>query len=164
MLAKEVTTIATRRKAISKIEVKQSLQSLSTRTKTISNFKQAYVEFLKNCRIKGLSPHTITFYDKELLQTMRSLAEIEAPINDIRKINTTHIEKFIEHQQSLGRAINTINTRLRAGLTFFAFCLRKKYVSKNPYEGIQQLKKRHEVGATFNKRQLVFLFLLELNF
>lgn len=85
---------------------------------------------------------------------MRALAEIEAPIENIRKIKTEHIENFIEYQQEIGRAINTINSRLRAGRTFFNFCLRKKYINSNPYEGIQQLRKRHEVGATFTKRQL----------
>ncbi|EWG11608.1 tyrosine-type recombinase/integrase [Cytobacillus firmus] len=51
-------------------------------------------------------------------------------------------------------AINTINARLRAGRTFFNFCHRKKYINKNPYDGVQQLRIRHEVGATFTKRQL----------
>ncbi|MDM5209226.1 site-specific integrase [Cytobacillus kochii] len=112
------------------------------------------MEFLKHCRIKGLSPDTVKFYDKELKQTMRSFADINVPIADIRKINTSHVESFIEHQQSLGRAINTINSRLRAARTFFNFCLRKDYINSNPYDGVQQLRKRHEVGATFTKRQL----------
>lgn len=58
---------------------------------------------------------------------------------------------------SLGRAVNTINSRLRAGRTFFNFCLRKEYVDSNPYDSIPQLRKRHEVGATFTKRQLKLL-------
>jgi len=151
---KEVSTIATRRKAVTNIKVKQSLESTSTESLTISNFKDAQIEFLKHCRIKGLSPDTVKFYDKELKQTMRSFADIEVPIVDIRKIKTSHVESFIEYQQSLGRATNTINSRLRAARTFFNFCLRKGYINSNPYEGVQQLRKRHEVGATFTKRQL----------
>lgn len=119
-----------------------------------SNYADAFLDFLKHCRIKGLSPDTVKYYDKELKQTMRGFAEIEVPLDDICKINTTHIENFIVHQQSLNRAVSTINSRLRAGRTFFNFCLRKGYIKKNPYEGIQQLKIRHEVGATFTKRQL----------
>jgi integrase/recombinase XerD len=34
------------------------------------------------------------------------------------------------------------------------YCLKKDYIDKNPYEGVQQLKKRHTVGATFTKKQL----------
>jgi integrase/recombinase XerD len=32
--------------------------------------------------------------------------------------------------------------------------LRKEYIAKNPYDSVKQLRKRHEVGATYNKRQL----------
>lgn len=84
----------------------------------------------------------------------RGLAENEVPLSDIRKIKTADIEDFIEYLQKLGRAVNTINARLRAGRTFFNFCHRKKYITVNPFDGIQQLRKRHEVGATFSKRQL----------
>lgn len=145
--------MVTRRKAVKNIEVMQLVSTYSEEIK-ISNYSNAQIEFLKHCRIKGLSPDTVKFYDKELKQTGRSLAEIEAPLSDVRRINTTHIENFIEHQQYLGRAINTINARLRAGRTFFNFCLRKGYINSNPYDGVQQLRKRHEVGATFTKQQL----------
>lgn len=87
-------------------------------------------------------------------QTRRSFVDIDVPIDDLRQIKTKHIENFIEHQQSLNRAINTINSRIRAGRTFFNFCLKKGYINKNPYDDIQQLRIRHEVGATFSKRQL----------
>ncbi|WP_425415462.1 phage integrase SAM-like domain-containing protein [Peribacillus loiseleuriae] len=69
----------------------------------------------------------------------------------MRAVNAGHIEKFIEHLQNLGRAVNTINSRIRAGRTYFNFCLRKGYIAANPFEGIQQLKKRHIVGATSSK-------------
>jgi integrase/recombinase XerD len=72
-------------------------------------------------------------------------------------MKTSHVEQFVEHHQSLNRAINTINARLRAGRTFLNFCLQKGYIDINPYEGVQQLRKRHEVGATFTKRQLKLL-------
>ncbi|MEQ2466165.1 tyrosine-type recombinase/integrase [Niallia hominis] len=121
---------------------------------TSSNYQNAVDEFLKHCKIKGLSIDTVKFYDKELKQTRRSFVDIDVPIDDLRQIKTKHIENFIEHQQSLNRAINTINSRIRAGRTFFNFCLKKGYINKNPYDDIQQLRIRHEVGATFSKRQL----------
>ncbi|EWG11607.1 hypothetical protein [Cytobacillus firmus] len=67
-----------------------------------STFANASLEFLKHCRIKGLSSETVKFYQKELKQTLRGLADIEAPVNDIRKISTEHIENFIEYQQEIG--------------------------------------------------------------
>ncbi|MEH7119061.1 tyrosine-type recombinase/integrase [Neobacillus vireti] len=32
--------------------------------------------------------------------------------------------------------------------------MQKGYIEKNPYDNVHQLRKRHEVGATFTKRQL----------
>ncbi|MEK5104350.1 tyrosine-type recombinase/integrase [Cytobacillus sp. FSL M8-0252] len=116
--------------------------------------QNAITEFLKHCRIKGLSSHTEKFYDKELKQIKRAFTEIDVPLSDIRKIKTSDIEDFIEYQQSLNRAVSPINSRLRAGRTFFEFCLRKEYVNSNPFNGVSQLRKRHEVGPTFTKRQL----------
>lgn len=132
----------------------KSLETTIEQIENTSTFHKATTEFLKHCRIKGLSSATVKFYQKELKMVGRALSEISAPLLDIRKIKTAHIENFIEHQQELGRAVNTINSRLRAGRTFFNFCLKKKYVNANPFDGIGQLKKRHEVGATFTKQQL----------
>jgi integrase/recombinase XerD len=132
----------------------KSLETTIEQIENTSTFHKATMDFLKHCRIKGLSSATIKFYQKELKMIGRAFTEISVPVLDVRKIKTDHIENFIEHQQEKGRAINTINALLRAGRTFFNFCLQKKYISENPFEGIQQLKKRHEVGATFSKQQL----------
>jgi integrase/recombinase XerD len=143
-----------RRNVSTSASVLRTIERNTTQETQTSNFQNAVKEFLRHCRIKGLSPHTIKFYDKELKQTGRAFAEINAPLSNIRKVKMSHIEQFVEHQQDLGRAVNTINARLRAGRTFFNFCLRKEYIDINPYDGIQQLRKRHEVGATFSKQQL----------
>jgi integrase/recombinase XerD len=123
-------------------------------TSRTPSYREAVELFLKHCGIKGLAPDTVKFYAKELKQLGRALADVDAPIMDIGKLNAGHIEAFIEHQQALNRAVSTINSRIRAGRTFFNYCHRKDYVKANPFDGIQQLKIRHVVGATFNKRQL----------
>lgn len=143
-----------RRKSVTNQLTQRTLDIISKPTPKKANFHDVTSEFLKHCRIKNLSTETLKFYQKELKQTARAFAEIGVPITDIRKVNTSHIEKFIEYQQDLGRAVNTINSRLRAGSAFFNFCLRKGYINANPYDDVKQLRKRHEVGATFTKRQL----------
>lgn len=82
------------------------------------------------------------------------MVEITVPTNNIRNIESEHVESFIIYSQKLGLKNSTINSRLRAGRTFFKYCLQKGYVNNNPYDDIQTLKTRHEVGATLNKRQL----------
>ncbi len=144
-----------RRQAVTNVKAKQLLIDSMTNTSTqVHSFRKTTAEFLKHCRIKGLAPDTVKFYDKELKQIGRTFTETNAPISDVDKITFNHIEKFIEYQLANGMAASTINSRLRAGRTFFNYCARKEYISKNPFDGIQQLKTRHEVGATFTRRQL----------
>lgn len=147
-----------RRKNATSEAVQKQLERVAASRKNdaieTANFDQAAKEFIRQCRIKGLAPATISYYIKELKQTRRSFAEIDVPLSNLRKIQTSHIEKFIEHQQEIGRAASTINSRIRAGRTFFQFCLRKKYIASNPYDEVKQLKTRHEIGPTLNKRQL----------
>lgn len=119
-----------------------------------ASFDDAVNEFLKNCAIRGLAADTVKLYDKELKQFRRTFNEIGVPLSDVRKIEKPHIEGFITHQLNLKRAVSTINTRIRAGRTFFKFCESKDYLTINPFDGVEQLKKRHEIGATYTKRQL----------
>ncbi|NQD64311.1 tyrosine-type recombinase/integrase [Bacillus haikouensis] len=118
------------------------------------SFEEAARQFFKHCKIKGLSHDTVLFYQKELKQLRRTLVDVGANVLIVRSIKTDHIEDFIENQLGLKRAISTINCRLRAGRTFMEFCLKKNFIDKNPFDNVSQLKARHEVGATLNKRQL----------
>lgn len=136
----------------------KAINSLETTSrKTIPkdrSFIDATNEFLKYCQLKALSQDTINYYEKELKQTLRALVEVDVEVDNIRKIKQSDIYKFIEHQLNLNFATSTINSRLRASRTFFKFCERKKYIDVNPCHGVEQLKERHEVGATFSKQQL----------
>ncbi|WP_079515528.1 hypothetical protein [Rossellomorea marisflavi] len=64
------------------------------------SYREVVGKFLKHCGMKGLAPDTIKFYDKELKQFGRELVDVEAPIDDVRKLTGSHIEAFIEYQQS----------------------------------------------------------------
>ncbi|MEH7131028.1 hypothetical protein V7103_22825 [Neobacillus drentensis] len=85
-----------RRKSVTNALAQHALETITSEKIQVSNFQNAVKGFLRHCRIKGLSPDTVKFYDKELKQTGRALAEINAPLLDIRKIKTSHIEQFID--------------------------------------------------------------------
>jgi integrase/recombinase XerD len=118
------------------------------------DFQKATEEFLKHCKIKGLSPDTVKFYDKELKGLSRALVEIEVLLKDVRNLKTDDIENWVEYMLENNRAVSSINARMRAGRTFMNYCLKKGYIDKNPFDGVSQLRKRHTVGATFTKGQL----------
>ncbi|MGE6487737.1 tyrosine-type recombinase/integrase [Paenisporosarcina sp. NPDC076898] len=121
------------------------------------SFDQAVENFLDYCVIKGLSEWTIKSYAKELKQIRLSLVDSDADLTDIKKLTTEYFEKFIVNQVNIGRNRNTINARIRAAKTFFNFCVKKKYIRKNPVDPIERLKVRHVVGDTFTKQQVAKL-------
>jgi integrase/recombinase XerD len=143
--------IMARRKGTTSVQV---VEKLVKQEQHVKDFFEATVEFLKHCTIKGLSPYTVKFYDKELKGLSRALVDMEVSLSDIRTLTTRDIEDWVEHMLNLKRAVSSINARLRAGRTFMNYCLKKGYIDKNPFESVSQLKKRHTVGATFTKRQL----------
>ncbi|WP_046178211.1 hypothetical protein [Domibacillus tundrae] len=55
---------------------------------------------------------------------------------------------------ALRKPSRTINSRLRALRTFFAYCISKGITASHPVQNIVNLKVRHEVGATFSRQQL----------
>ncbi len=110
--------------------------------------------FYKHSRLKGLSPDTLRYYEKELKQNGRAFTELSAPVENIRLMTAEHIEQLIEYYQRIHRAPRTINSRLRALRTFFAYCVSKGITVNNPVQNIANLKVRHEVGATFSRQQL----------
>ncbi|MCR8847791.1 phage integrase N-terminal SAM-like domain-containing protein [Rossellomorea sp. SC111] len=91
----------------------------------VKDFQQASEEFFKHCKIKGLSPDTIMYYQKELKGPFRAFVEIDVRINDVRAMKTQDIENWVEHMLEQNRAVSSINARMRAGRTFMNYCLKK---------------------------------------
>lgn len=142
----------TRRKRTTSVKVLE--QIIQKQEKPSKSFLEASEEFFKHCRIKGLSPDTVKFYQKELKGLFRAFIEINIPLKDMKTMKTGDVESWVEFMLEQNRAVSSINARMRAGRTFMNYCLKKSYIDQNPFDGVSQLKKRHTVGATFTKRQL----------
>lgn len=117
-------------------------------------FDEAVEAFIENSVIKGLSPDTTASYAKELKQLRRVFGEQGVSLDDIRSLTEDDFTAFVlaQLERNLGR--RTINTRLRTAKIFGNYCVRKGYIDINVAAGVDVLKVRHEVGATFTKSQL----------
>lgn len=142
----------TRRKGTTSVKVLEKL--VQQKEQPSKSFLEASEEFFKHCKIKGLTPDTIRFYQKELKGFSRALVEIDVPLKDVKAIKTQDVENWVEFMLEQKRAISSINARMRAGRTFMNYCLKKSYIEQNPFDGVLQLKNRHTIGATFTKKQL----------
>ncbi|WP_282141252.1 hypothetical protein [Cytobacillus oceanisediminis] len=76
------------------------------------SYEQAFHDFLKYCKIKGLSHDTILFYEKELTQIRKAFVQLGTQLDNVRLVKNQHIENFIENQLELNRAVSTINLQL----------------------------------------------------
>lgn len=133
-----------------------SLKAPSIRQKTTAalSYESAVLLFLEYCEIKGLAQGSYDYYEKELKQVRHALAEVDADLSDIRKITDDDYAKVVRWMIDKPFARSTINGRIKSSKTFFTFCKRKKYVATNPTKGLELMKNRKEVGATFTRKQM----------
>jgi integrase/recombinase XerD len=52
------------RKAVTSFKAQRTIEVLMTDSPKTTSFNKLAAEFLKHCRIKGLSPETVKFYKK----------------------------------------------------------------------------------------------------
>ncbi|UTE77219.1 hypothetical protein [Rossellomorea sp. KS-H15a] len=86
----------------------------------------------KHCTIKGLSSDSVKFYDKESKGLFRAFHELEVSMATVRTNKTEEVENWIEYMLKNIRATSSINAYMRAGITFFNFCLKKNWNKLGP--------------------------------
>lgn len=132
-----------------------SLKAPSRRTTTaVLSYEAAVLLFLDYCALKGLAEDTRGYYVKELKQFRRALVEVDGILSDIRALMPEDFAGAVRWMIDKPFARSTINSRIKAVKTFFAFCKRKKYIPYDPTTELETLKNRKEIGATFTRKQL----------
>lgn len=82
----------------------QVLETLVGKDQHVKNFSETTEEFLKHCTIKGLSPDSVKFYQKELKGLSRAFVDMEVSLSDVRTITIRDIENWVEYMLELNRA------------------------------------------------------------
>lgn len=128
----------------------------------VTDFKEAFKLFEKDCDLRNLRPYTIKYYRNELSAFLTHLSEQGIDLTKLQPSDITeeHIkENVILYMRNYkGIRVVSINTRLRALRSFFNFLYKQKHIPKNPMENIKLLKDRKRVIPTFTKEQLNKLF------
>lgn len=109
---------------------------------------EAVEGFMRSCRMKGLSEHTVTSYKKEIKAFRRAI-----PDEMLGAITVKRVEDFVHSQLDDKFAPTTINTRIVTMKTFFRYCVKQQWIAENPAGDISTIKVRHKVGETFTKAQ-----------
>ncbi len=85
----------------------------------------AVEEFIRHCRLKNLSPHTIEYYSEDL----RYFQKV-SPIRYVDEFTSQVMEDFVDHEMAKGNSISAINTRIRGLRVFLNFCADREYAKK----------------------------------
>ncbi|KOS24175.1 recombinase [Bacillus anthracis] len=110
--------------------------------------KDLLKEFVFDLKIKNYSDRTIDTYNYNVGQLITYLNE-HHEVNDVKDVATFHIKKFVQHQISLGKKANYINTLIKSLRSFYKYLVVEEYVSVNIMNKIKLLKEDVEVIKTF---------------
>lgn len=111
--------------------------------------------FLRDCKTRNLSEHTVKYYQNEIRGMAKMLTEQEQPIIP-RKITPKIIEENLIYYmiEELQLKATTVNTRLRAVRAFFKFLYTKRHIPLNPARDIKLLKAKRNDIHTFSREQI----------
>lgn len=119
------------------------------------DFETSISLYLRDCKIRNLSEHTIVYYKNELNGLMRMLESQKLdthPSKITKKIVKENIILYM--METLGRKETTINTKLRAARAFFNFLEKESMISDNPFNEISLIQEKKTIIETFNREQL----------
>lgn len=124
----------------------------------VDDFESAMHLFLRDCKIRNISEHTITYYKTEL-NKFRKLLESQDVSTAPERITSDVIkENVILRMMELGRKETTINCTLRAARTLFNFLVKESYMLRSPMANMTLVKQKRTIIQTFNRDQLRALF------
>lgn len=120
----------------------------------VDDFDSAVDLFLRDGKIRNISPHTIGFYRQELGKFQRILDKQGVP-TDPNKI-TEHIlkENVILYLMEAGQKETSINCVLRAVRTLFNFLVKEGYLLRSPMAKMTLVRQKKPIIKTFTTEQL----------
>ena len=128
--------------------------NLTVAIEEVADFDSALHAFLRDCKIRNLSEHTLKYYRNELTTT-RDMLERQDVTTKPAKITLKLLqENVILHMMENGAKETSINTRLRAVRAFFNWLEKERMISANPARELSLIKAKKEVIETFTRDQI----------
>jgi site-specific recombinase XerD len=118
---------------------------------TVPLLEDACEQFLAECRLRGLSPRTLVWYEVTLGPFVRHAATVGCRRPD--EVREEHVRDFLADQQTRvsARRVNHYRDALR---TFFAWALDEGYTAINPAARFRKVREPRRVIATFGEADL----------
>ena len=100
---------------------------------------EAIQEFGFDCKIRKLSPKTISNYQKQLKYLQRYM-DSEFGVKEVEAIKSIHIKQFLSMKDDQGRKARYINDLLKVFKTFFNYMKKEGHIKERPTANIKNMK------------------------
>lgn len=135
-----------RKNKINEIELQKSSQEQS--------FEMCIHNFIRDCKIRNLSEHTIKYYKNELYKTLKYFEQNELTTNPSEMSSGFIQEQVILRMMDDNRKETTINATLRALRSFFNYLEKEAFILNNPMTNVKLVRQKRRVIQTFNREQI----------
>lgn len=116
-------------------------------------FSEAKEAFLQNCRIRNLSPATLTHYTRRLNGLM-AFVDNRHPGLSPSGVDLTHLRERVAAMMDAEADITSINHYVAVAKTFFTFLAEEGYIPSNPAARLKKLKDERLLIKTFSQEQI----------
>lgn len=114
---------------------------------------EAIQEFGFDCKIRKLSPKTISNYQKQLKYLQRYM-DSEFGVKEVEAIKSIHIKQFLAMKDDQGRKARYINDLLKVFKTFFNYMKKEGHIKERPTANIKNMKQPKVKILTFNSSEV----------
>jgi len=115
--------------------------------------------FLDELRTRGLSPHTVEAYARDLAQLeafLRDLKRDEAPL--ARDLTPRAVRRFVSSLAAARYARRTVQRKLAAVKSLARYLLSRKALERNPTTGVRAPRPERRLPSFLRKKEIELLF------
>ena len=95
------------------------------------HFSDAIQEYCFDCKVRKLSPRSISNYQKQLKYLQRYL-EQEFQIKEVEDVRSFHVKSFLSMMDDKERKARYINDLLKVFKTFFNYLKKEGHIKERP--------------------------------
>lgn len=123
------------------------------------DFNSAIRAFLEYCEIeKDFSKHSLESYRLAMSNLYDYFCEEFEEIPDINKISTNDLRPFLGWLHDRGLKKNSLRMKVSAVKSFFKFCHKRDYISKNPATMLHTTKKDKKLPSFLVEKEVDNMF------
>ena len=117
------------------------------------HFSDAITEYCFDCKVRKLSPKSISNYQKQL-KCLQRYMEQEFQIKNVEDVRSFHIKSFLSMMDDKERKARYINDLLKVFKTFFNYLKKEGHIKERPTANVKNMKQPKVKIITFTEAEI----------